>query len=99
MHDLSFFRANLDTIAQKLATRGFELHGEQFRARDTERRAAVTESEQLKAQRNSESAEIAKLKKQGADTAEQQQKVRAIGDRIASLEENVKSLDDRFREL
>jgi len=99
MHDLSFFRANLDTIAQKLATRGFELNVEQFRALDTERRAAVTESEQLKAQRNSESVEIAKLKKQGADTAEQQQKVRGIGDRIASLEENVKALDEKFRDL
>jgi seryl-tRNA synthetase len=99
VHDLSQFRANLDTIAQRLATRGFSLDVAQFRALDSERRAAVTESEQLKAQRNSESLEISKLKKQGADTAEQQQKVRAIGDRISALDEKVKTLDESFRTM
>ena len=49
MHDLSQFRANLDSIAERLATRGFQLDVDEFRALDTERRAAVTESEQLKA--------------------------------------------------
>jgi seryl-tRNA synthetase len=99
VHDLSQFRANLDTIAQKLATRGFELDVAQFRALDSERRAAVTESEQLKAQRNSESLEISRLKKQGVDTSEQQQKVRAIGDRISALDEKVKTLDESFRTM
>jgi len=56
MHDLSFFRANLDAVAQRLATRGYQLDVEQFRALDAERRAALTEAEQLKAQRNEKSA-------------------------------------------
>ncbi|HYL73689.1 MAG TPA: serine--tRNA ligase [Bryobacteraceae bacterium] len=99
MHDLSFFRANLDTIAQKLATRGFQLDLAQFRAIDTERRSAITEAEQLKAQKNTESVEIAKLRKQGVDAAEQQQKVRAMGDRISALDEKVKVLDESFREM
>jgi seryl-tRNA synthetase len=99
MHDLSHFRANLDSMAQRLSTRGFQLDVEQFRALDTERRAAVTEAEQLKALRNTESAEIAKLKKQGADTAEQQQKVRSMGERIATLDEKVKELDEAFRTM
>src|SRR6202171_2547865 len=99
MHELSQFRANLDAIAQRLATRGFTLDVDQFRALDTERRAAVTEAEQLKAQRNAESMEISKLKKQGIDTAEQQQKVRAIGDRMSELDELVKSLDEKFRTM
>jgi seryl-tRNA synthetase len=99
MHDLSFFRSNLDAIAQRLATRGFTLDVAEFRALDAERRGAVTEAEQLKAQRNAESMEISKLKKQGADTAEQQQKVRAIGDRISALDEKVKTLDESFRAM
>jgi seryl-tRNA synthetase len=99
VHDLSQFRSNLDTIAQRLATRGFTLDVAEFRALDAERRAAVTEAEQLKAQRNAESMEISKLKKQGADTAEQQQKVRAIGDRISALDEKVKTLDESFRAM
>lgn len=97
MHDLSTFRNNLDEFAARLATRGFTLDVEDFRSLDSRRRAAVTESEQLRAQRNSESMEISKLRKQGIDTSAQQQKVREIGDRIASLEEQVKALDEEFR--
>jgi seryl-tRNA synthetase len=94
MHDLSHFRANLDSVAQRLATRGFQLDVPQFRALDTERRAAVTEAEQLKAQRNAESAEISKLRSQKIDTTERQQAQRAMGERIAALDEKVKGLDE-----
>ena len=99
MHDLSFFRANLDAIAERLATRGVSLDVAEFRKIDTERRAAVTESEQLKAKRKSESAEIAKLRQQGANTEQRQQDMRALGERIAQLDENVKALDEQFRGL
>lgn len=99
MHDLTYFRANLDTIAKRLADRGFSLDVESFRALDVKRRAAVTESEQLKAQRNSESQEIARLKKAGEDTSARQQKVREIGDRIAALDEQAKALDEEFQGL
>jgi seryl-tRNA synthetase len=99
VHDLSFFRANLDSIAQKLATRGFQLDVPQFRAIDTERRAAITEAEQLKAQKNAASAEIAGLRKQGVDASAQQQQVRATSDRIATLDKKVTELDDSFREM
>ncbi len=99
MHDLSFFRSNLDSIAQRLATRGFQLDVEQFRALDTERRAALTEAEQLKAQKNAKSAEVGKLRKEGQDTAAIQQEVRKIDENIAVLDEKAKAADDSFREL
>src|SRR5579862_9815839 len=99
MYDFAFFRNNLDAVAKRLADRGFTLDVDVFRQLDGERRSAVTESEQLKAQRNAESQEIAKLRKAGQDTAAQQLEVRAMGDRIAALEEKAKSLDDSFREL
>ncbi len=99
MHDLSFFRANLDSIAQRLATRGYQLDLEQFRALDAERRSALTESEQLKAQRNAKSAEVAKLRKEGQDTGQLQQDVRSMADRIGTLEEKAKAADESFRDL
>jgi seryl-tRNA synthetase len=99
MHDLSFFRANLDAIAQRLATRGFQLDVEQFRALDAERRAALTEAEQLKAQRNELSAQIPKLKAAGQDISAIQQESRAKGDVITGLDEKAKALDEAFREL
>src|SRR6202521_4026621 len=99
MHDLSHFRSNLDAIAQRLATRGFQLDVARFREVDLERRAAVTESEQLKAQRNTESVEIGKLRKQGVDTAERQQQIRAMGERIEALDKRTDALDESFREM
>jgi seryl-tRNA synthetase len=99
MHDLSFFRANLDSIAQRLATRGYQLDVEQFRALDGERRAAVTETEQLKAKRNELSAQIPKLKAAGQDISAVQQESAALRDRIAALDEKAKTLDEAFRDL
>jgi len=99
MHDLAFFRSNLDSIAQRLATRGYQLDLEQFRALDTERRSALTEAEQLKAKRNELSAQIPKLKAEGKDIAPVQQESAALKDQIASLDEKAKAADERFREL
>src|SRR6516162_8689354 len=99
MHDLGYFRANFDTLAQRLATRGNALNLDQFRDLDVRRRAAITQSEQLKAQRNEQSSKIAELKRSGADTAEQQKQVRAIGEQIAAFDEQVKALDEEFRQL
>ena len=99
MYDLSFFRNNLDAIAARLADRGFTLDVDAFRKLDIERRAALTESEQLKAQRNAESQEIGKLKKAGQDTAERQQKVREMGERAAALETRANELDEQYKLL
>src|SRR5215471_14859703 len=99
MYDLSFFRNNLDAIARRLADRGFTLDVEAFRKLDAERRAAMTESERLKAQRNAESQEIGKLRRAGQDTSERQHMVRATDERIAALDGQAKALDESFREL
>ena len=99
MYDLSFFRNNLDAIAARLADRGFTLDVEAFRQLDSERRAAVTESEQLKAHRNAETQEIGKLRKAGTDTAARQQNVRDLGERIATLDQQAVALHESFRQM
>jgi seryl-tRNA synthetase len=99
MHDLSFFRANLDSIAQRLATRGYQLDLDQFRALDSERREALTQAEQLKAQVNTKSAEIGKLRQAGQDTTALQQESGAFKDRISALDEKAKAVDESFRDL
>jgi seryl-tRNA synthetase len=99
VHDLQFFRSNLDAVAGRLATRGFKLEVAQVRALDAERRAALTEAERLKTERNSASQQIAKLRKEGQDTTQRQAQVREIGERISSLDERAKEVDERFREM
>jgi seryl-tRNA synthetase len=99
MYDLTFFRNNLDQIQRRLATRGYELNIQSFHELDRRRRQFVTEAEQLKAERNQASAEIAKLRNAGQDTAERQQQVRAIGDRITDLDSQVSKIDAEFRDF
>jgi seryl-tRNA synthetase len=99
MHDLAYFRANFDRIAQRLTTRGAVAGLETFRELDLNRRAALTETEALKSRVNIDSMEIGKLKREGADTAERQESVRAMKVRIATLDEHVKGLETQFREL
>jgi seryl-tRNA synthetase len=98
MYDLAFFRSNLEQIAERLASRGYLLEVDRFRELDARRRAALTESERLKAWRRAESAEIAQLRRQGEDTSERQQKVREAGERIAALDEQAEQLEEEFRQ-
>src|SRR5437870_730708 len=99
MHDLGYFRANFDAIAARLATRSNPPALDRFRELDARCRAAIHESEELKARRNSESAGIAGLRKQGVDTTEKQKTLRETGDHIAALDEQVRALDKEFQEL
>jgi seryl-tRNA synthetase len=99
MHDLTFFRNNLDSMGERLATRGFTLDADAFSALDLKRRQLLTESEQLKADRNQQTTEIGKLRKAGEDTSERQLSVRAMGDRIAQLDEEAAKIDAEFRDM
>jgi len=99
MHDLGWFRANLDAVAERLATRGTTLPLDEFRALDQRRRAAITEAEQLRAEQNLISRDIPRLRKEGVDTTEVQQRSRSMGDRVAALNKVVDELDSEFREM
>ncbi len=99
MHDLGYFRSNFEKIAERLAARGPVAGLDQFRDLDKRRRAVITEAEELKAGKNTATAEIQKLRQSGADTAERQQQVRELGSRISALDDQIKSLDDQFRDL
>lgn len=99
MHDLNFFRNNLEEIRAKLAARGFDLDIASFQELDRARRAALTESEQLKAQRNTASQEISKLKREGVDTTARQAEVRSLGEKIGGFDEQAAKLEQQFRDL
>ncbi|HEY7338115.1 MAG TPA: serine--tRNA ligase [Bryobacteraceae bacterium] len=99
MYDLSSFRNNLDAIAKRLSDRGFTLDVEAFRKLDAERRAALSEAESLKAQRNAETQEIGKLKRAGQDTSERQQRIREMADQMAGLDKRAEELDAEFRKM
>ncbi len=99
MHDLSYFRDHLDVFAEMAKNRGMALELDGFRGFDKERRELITATEQLKAQRNKASEEIARLKKdkQSADAliAEMKQ----VSERIKQADERIAALDAKQREL
>jgi seryl-tRNA synthetase len=99
MHDLGAFRANLEVIARRLATRGKPLPLEQFREMDLRRRAAITETEQLREDQNKLSREVGSMRKQGFDTADLQAKSRVMAERISELAVEAETLDADLRNL
>src|SRR5215475_14021499 len=99
MLDPAFVRSQFDHVAERLSTRGGNLPLDRFRELDQRRRAAITETEGLKAHKNSESAKIGQLRREGADTTELQKTIRAIGDQISDLDKQVEALDQEFQEL
>ena len=100
MHDLAFVRANLPLVEEKLRLRGVDpavLQG--FSSLDTERRAAITTAETLKAQRNALSAEFGRLKREGADTALVAAQTTSLKEKTEQLEAHAAEADLRLREL
>src|SRR3954452_15522100 len=99
MHDLGYFRANFDAIAARLATRSNPPALDSFRELDARRRAAIQESEGLKARKNAAGPEVFALKQQGVDTSEKQREIREMSERIAELDEVKRAVDVEFQEL
>lgn len=99
MHDLNYFRDQLDLFAAMAKQRGITLDLDAFRALDRERRELITENEKRKAKRNKASEEIARLKKgkQNADAilAEMKQ----LSELIKHTDERIAKLDATQREL
>src|ERR1700744_4218007 len=99
MLDLGFVRSNLELVEKKMRDRGQDpaaLLGD-FLELDQIRRERITESEQLKSQRNKLSEEVARLKKSGQDAAAVMEETRTLKARIDSLEGEVGESDEQMR--
>ncbi len=99
MLDMRFIRENLDFVTQRLSTRGNQVDLAAFQKLDGERRTLLLEVEEMKARRNSESAEIGKLKKQGLDADERQEAVRSLGEKIKDADEKAKDVQQHLDNL
>jgi seryl-tRNA synthetase len=101
MLDLTFVRANLELVEEKLRARGADpaaLLGD-FRALDAGRREAITTAERLKARRNELSQQVGALKKSGQDATALQEETRALKEKLDELDATAATLDDRLRQL
>lgn len=92
MLDIKFIREHADSVKQNLAKRNQDgIDIDALLNRDEQRRKLVHETEQLRAEQNKASQEIARLKKSGEDAS---QAIAAVGE----LSEKVKALGERVKE-
>ena len=99
MLDFNYLRRNFDEVKGRLASRGEAEALERFHEVDEQRRAAVTEIENLKAKRNALSVEVAKAKREGDDAEDAVRQSREVGQQVKGLEDNVKSLDGSLSDI
>ena len=99
MHDLNYFRDHLDVFAEMAKRRGTPLHLDAFRVLDAQRRELITSTEQLKAQRNKASDEIARLKKAKQDADALIGEMKAVSERIKEADERIAQLNATQSEL
>ncbi|MFI5116448.1 MAG: serine--tRNA ligase [Terriglobales bacterium] len=101
MLDLGFVRDHLPLVEEKLRQRGMDPDGvlEDFHAIDVERRAAITKSETLKAQRNQATEEIAKLKKDKQDATALINQTKELREKISEAEKVAEEADARLRNI
>ena len=101
MLDLRALRAEPERVKAALARRdpGLSELLDDVLARDTERRAAITEADGLKGLRNEVSKTIGERKRRGEDAADGVARMREVGRRIAKLDASVATADERIAEL
>src|SRR5437588_12113001 len=99
MHDLSYFRDHLDVFADMAKKRCMTVDLNGFRQLDKERRELITATEQLKAQRNKATDEIARLKKEKKIADALIAEMKQVSERIKQADDQIAALDAKQREL
>jgi seryl-tRNA synthetase len=96
MLDSKLVRSQLHEVAERLASRGFQLDVARFEALEAQRKDVQTRTEQLQAERNSRSKSIGQAKQRGEDIAPLLAEVDQMG---SDLEQGKRDLDGIQSEL
>jgi seryl-tRNA synthetase len=98
MLDIKVIRENPDWAKQKLATRGIKAEEiDELISIDKKRRAALNDSEELKAKRNKVSKQIAEAKRNKEDASAAIADMREVGKKVKDLDAEVAKLTDKQR--
>ncbi|QYY33473.1 serine--tRNA ligase [Cupriavidus pinatubonensis] len=99
MLDIQLFRKDIDAVAQRLATRGFQLDVAAFQALESERKQLQTQTEELQSRRNSLSKQIGMLKGKGEDASAVMAEVGGIGDTLKDSAARLEEIQAQLSEL
>lgn len=99
MLDIQLFRKDIDAVAQRLATRGYQLDVAAFQALEAERKQLQTQTEELQARRNSLSKQIGLLKGKGEDASAVMAEVGGIGNTLKASAARLDEIQAHLSEL
>ncbi|MFA5473008.1 MAG: serine--tRNA ligase [Aminobacteriaceae bacterium] len=93
MLDLRWIRSNPDEVRKSLADRNNDMDIGPLLAMDEEKRALLTETEDLKARRNEGSKKVGAAKARGEDAASIMEEMRSLGERVKEIDARIAELD------
>lgn len=99
MLDPRLYREDVDTIRKGLERRGAKVDLDAMVNIDIEKRKINLKLDQLKAERNTATEQIAQMKRAGQDAQPAIETTRILGDTIKAQQEKFDELDKRFRDL
>ncbi|NQT25781.1 serine--tRNA ligase [candidate division KSB1 bacterium] len=99
MLDIKFIRENSDKVREAIKQKRDHADLDKLLKLDEERRALVQKADNLKAERNRVSDQIATLKKSGQDASEDILKMRDVSEQIKQLDEGLRSAESGIHEI
>ena len=98
MLDPTLLRKDLQTVVDRLKTRGVEFDTQRFNELESRRKTVQTETESLQARRNALAKQIGQLKSQGQDASAVLAESQAIPGRLKQLEEDLAAVQQSLNE-
>src|SRR5438445_8491358 len=99
MLDPALLRGQLDTVAEKLKTRGYDLPRAQIEALEAQRKSVQTHTQELQNLRNTRSKAIGMAKGKGEDTSALMAEVAGIGDQLKANEHQLAEIQSDLAKI
>jgi seryl-tRNA synthetase len=99
MLDPALLRGQLQSVADQLKTRGYELDTAAIEQLEAQRKSAQTETQELQNLRNTRSKAIGQAKAKGEDPARLMDEVAGIGDKLKANEQRLADIQSRIANI
>jgi seryl-tRNA synthetase len=97
MLDPKYVLENLESVQNRLASRGPRISLDEFVRVSREKKDVLKKAEDLRAEKNRASEEISQLKREGKDAASLIAEMRKVGEEIGGLEDKLKAFEDELK--
>ena len=99
MLDVQLLRKDLDNVAQRLRTRGFDFEVDRYNGLDEKRKVLQVETQELRNERNTSSKAIGQAKAKGENVDSLLEKVNELGAVLKSKEQELSAVQEQLEEL